>query len=1558
MLRLVNTLWLLLFLSLILIAVYVSLGRHFLSVATDSPEYVQEMLEQVLDQPVQIRSVQGHWHFLSPSIALHDIRLGEGVSAETPGDTGLHVGFLHLGVDVFRTLLAREVRLSFLHVSGLKVGIYAANGRIDRIEGLNMFKPQAQHQTLPDQAPKTKSAESNALLTRVPRLLQNLLAYKGLIFKEIQVTLHTPKQSQKFLAKQLSLVEVAGQYHIQAELELLEGRPVVMSLHSIMQGRLMTPDTWSGRFYADIDRTPAARWLQHLPMLLGELSGELSSLDLGGALWGEFDAASVRQLTGRVALYALDYAFAAKAQQDLIDVVDDHSSDESTKTVGDNADEGQALASAPSRTHVKLPYAATQFNWRGEVGGNWKMRLQEIQLQSGANMFKPGPIYVTRTLLPNPLAPEPEPTSTPAELADALTADVADFQKKPLGRFVIQGQDLDIRPIAQLIQDVGVLSEEKIEQLKLANPQGRVSQFEVSVRPEDGALYWSAFANLADLQWGAVASLPGMSALNLKVAANESGGAAWVDIKNGSLDLRPNFREQIPLDHVSVPLRWEKRETGLELKTGVALLNNEDATATAMLALTVPAKRQKSTVSLSESEQKTMENVLTKPRLSLVAGLTLGTEKASASRYLPTKNMPPALVRWLDKSLVSGLLESGHFVHEGPFAKDPYGAKTFQMRFIANNAHIDYQPPWPAVTQARVDAFINRRAGNYIVPYAKAYDAEITNANIVMPYFEKGAVPRLKIDLKASGGVDQGLRILRESPLRKEVETFIDDLEATGDMALDLALDVPLGRGKEGGGNKKADATASSLPSTYDDPSNSNLLAQDTDSQPSTQANVAGEQIKRENADELKQIDGDQNALKADDSRPKLPVLADVTVHLKSVNAKMPPWKLAVDDVNGPFKFKTGKGIFSEGLTGRFLGKPVTAEIQPQPLSAAEIALGESKKDTNTNKKSKTKRSKTQISVTGSASAESVLDWQGLPILSFLSGEAGYRALVTLFPRHLKKAPNLTVQTDLAGIAVDLPEPIGKASEASADFSLSFDFGKPRHVSLLSKSQAAMGLRFNAGALDAVRIQLGAESPVLAQTPGVVITGDTPTLYFAPWIEFIERYQTRAAKSSAGGAAKKSASAPSADADVEGFDWLEQLKWVDISANALGYSDKIINQATVQVARIADVWQVTLQGAEISGIVSLPMQYLEPDFLDRFKTGRTSANVRERMNARPITLDIGFLGLPAAATESEALLPDYVAGPRLASDDDQSLSIGESDADSLADTELPVLHDGYRRLPPFNLKLRRLFRGGTPWGAWSAQARVTPLGLNFENIKGGLHDIVFNGQGAWTASLGGPATSIIGRAFSQNLAGTLEGLGFAPSIDSANATLDVDLKWQGRPWDFDLLTAGGDLEIAVTDGTLLNINSTASTLRVVGLLNIEMLTRRMQLDFSDVLNKGMQFQLLGGKFDLREGLLLTDHIKLRGASAQFDISGQVNLRAKTIDKDMSVTLPVTRNLVLPAAATGGLPAAATAFVIEKALGDKLDKLTTMRFNVEGDWNDPQITRKRRQVGPRDNRPGR
>ncbi|MEJ2742043.1 MAG: DUF3971 domain-containing protein [Gammaproteobacteria bacterium] len=1487
-LKVVNALWLLLIVLLIIVALYVSIGRYVLTLANDHPERLEKLMAQALGQAVSIGKVEGHWHFLSPSLSVRDVVIGRAAppstALATEGDEGrLAIGFFHLGLDVFRTLSALEFRLSLLHVRDLSVNVEMDAGRIRRIDGLRPFVSTI----VPTSAAESRSkTPENTVANLMPRMLQNILSDKGIIFQNVDLTVSSDDAVQRFHVGQLALLKWDGRYHIQGDVASREDPSAVLSFSSELQGEILHPLSWQGQFQVSLDRVPVSPWLwqrvqqgleQGLPRdnapqstWQSILSGQLKQLEISASLQGDLEEASVSALHGTLALHDLDYRFSA--------------SDSNTASMTNESDVSPGVA---------LALLSTRFSWSGTWSKQWRLRLEDSTIRGSETTVNWGPVFASREA-PN------------EDHAAALRVQGQDVAIKPSVAVLLESGVLEPGALESVLLEKGLLEKIRPQMLSHTQPEGWLKRFEF-VRHIDASVSeasvpensvseanvldrptaiankpkkankskkarWEAALELEDVGWSAVEASPGLRGLNATLIFDQSGGVAQVRVENGEIDLQPSFRARTPIDVFSMPVRWFKRDEGVRVESGIALVRNVDTRGAGLFALDIPRARSGDHADSS------------KPILSLVATLSDGRGE-SVHGYLPTAHMPPVLVKWLDNSLVNGHLDNGHFLYEGPLARVPYGQKTFQMRFEASDVTVDYFPPWPKVTDAAVDAFVGIREGEFTVKSGRIYDAELDEASIVLPYFERKTAPHLRINAAATGSVRDGVRVLQQSPLREPVAGFIDEVAGTGKLKVALQLTIPLAKGRG------RHARGQTIPEDVDAPED----------------------------------------VKAAERREKMEVAAQIQLEKADVSVR--PWGLQANSVSGEVHFESNKGLSSSTLTGELFDRPVTAAITTTWRSS-----GEASNDV---------RPVTAVQLKGRMTSEALQKWQRLPILSFLSGETDYEATITLYPKSSKQAPELLVSSALVGMVVDLPEPAGKPAEAMRDFRFRWGFSTPHYIDVLSKDAFSLGMRIQDSGLDAVSIHLGSDRFRPAREAGVMIEGVAPTLRLTPWLDFISRYQERAEGEYANETEISATSAEtpvtSHGAEPKSFDWLQQLRWVDVRTADVGFDKPALTQATLQLARITDTWRVVVHSAELSGLVTVPLVYLEPDALKRFSLGRTSEGVRQRLNQQPLTVDIGYVVLPetqstevsAEVSEGSAIIrPDMLDGPP---------SVGAIPEQS----DLP-LADGYRRLPPVNATIRRVLRGEHSRGEWSFQTRLTPLGLNFQNISGTMKGLTFEGQGAWEAQVGGPKTWIKGQATSRQLADALDNLGYPPAIESEDARLEVDLSWPNRPWDYDVLQAEGKLATSINSGTLLNINSTASTVRVIGLLNFEMLTRRMQLDFSDVLNKGMQFNVLSGKFDLGDGLLVTDDLKLRGASAQFDIAGRINLRAHTIDQAMRVTLPVTRNLVLPAAATGGLPAAATAYVIEKALGSQLDKLTTMRFHVTGDWDDPQITTGKRR----------
>ena len=54
------------------------------------------------------------------------------------------------------------------------------------------------------------------------------------------------------------------------------------------------------------------------------------------------------------------------------------------------------------------------------------------------------------------------------------------------------------------------------------------------------------------------------------------------------------------------------------------------------------------------------------------------------------------------------------------------------------------------------------------------------------------------------------------------------------------------------------------------------------------------------------------------------------------------------------------------------------------------------------------------------------------------------------------------------------------------------------------------------------------------------------------------------------------------------------------------------------------------------------------------------------------------------------------------------------------------------------------------------------------------------------------------------------------------------------------------------------------------------------------------------------------------------------------------TLPVADNLPWVAGLAGGLPAVAGVYVASKIFGDQFDRLSSVVYSIDGDWNDYQL----------------
>ena len=169
-----------------------------------------------------------------------------------------------------------------------------------------------------------------------------------------------------------------------------------------------------------------------------------------------------------------------------------------------------------------------------------------------------------------------------------------------------------------------------------------------------------------------------------------------------------------------------------------------------------------------------------------------------------------------------------------------------------------------------------------------------------------------------------------------------------------------------------------------------------------------------------------------------------------------------------------------------------------------------------------------------------------------------------------------------------------------------------------------------------------------------------------------------------------------------------------------------------------------------------------------------------------------------------------------------------------------------------------------------------------------------------------------------------------------------DLSWKGSLFDFSLESIYGKFSTSMKDGRIKKVGNRVS--RIFGLFNIDLLAKRLSLDFDDVTKNGFYFNTLNGDFRIDNGNIFTTNLFIKGPSAEMLAVGTTDIINETYD--MHVIASPEFGETLPAIALlGGPITAAATFAAEKlakAFGKDINDLIKIKYKVSGSWDNPVI----------------
>lgn len=204
-------------------------------------------------------------------------------------------------------------------------------------------------------------------------------------------------------------------------------------------------------------------------------------------------------------------------------------------------------------------------------------------------------------------------------------------------------------------------------------------------------------------------------------------------------------------------------------------------------------------------------------------------------------------------------------------------------------------------------------------------------------------------------------------------------------------------------------------------------------------------------------------------------------------------------------------------------------------------------------------------------------------------------------------------------------------------------------------------------------------------------------------------------------------------------------------------------------------------------------------------------------------------------------------------------------------------------------------------------------------------------------------SEISGNWSTKNFGNLMSLLGVNKDLYGGEGNISTFLSWPGAIYDFNKENLQGELNLQMKNGIITAVDPGFG--KLLGLLSLDQITKRLKLDFSDVLNKGLSYDSLLTDVNISSGVAHITNIFVDSPSAKISISGNMALVSQKLDLVMDIAPKVTETLPVAAAVAVGNPAVGAAFwVVDKVIGNKMSQSPPYRYWVGGTLPNPIITR--------------
>lgn|GEM_PF-3258689 len=179
----------------------------------------------------------------------------------------------------------------------------------------------------------------------------------------------------------------------------------------------------------------------------------------------------------------------------------------------------------------------------------------------------------------------------------------------------------------------------------------------------------------------------------------------------------------------------------------------------------------------------------------------------------------------------------------------------------------------------------------------------------------------------------------------------------------------------------------------------------------------------------------------------------------------------------------------------------------------------------------------------------------------------------------------------------------------------------------------------------------------------------------------------------------------------------------------------------------------------------------------------------------------------------------------------------------------------------------------------------------------------------------------------------LDRFDYASGVKDSGARISGKLWWSDSPWEFDLLRANGLANFNLGKGYLSEVSDAKA--RLFSLLSLQSLSRRLQLDFSDVYKKGFHYNGINGNISLLDNVLQSHDVYVDGSAAKVNLSGSINLKDRDIEQHALVVPQLTSSLPVLVGWAVEPTTGILVFLLNKIFEPAIEVVTQIEYRIHG-----------------------